>query len=73
MTSPRCFFGYWLWPVLDDETGALDYWDIHEHDDARGEGQPLAEGLSTLDDAKDWVRVRRHEDAFIRALDQRLS
>lgn len=54
--SPRTYFGYTLWSVLDDETGELDYWDIHDPDDPRGEGDPLAEGFTTLTEAQEWVR-----------------
>lgn len=30
MSSPRIVHRCILWPVLDDETGRVDYWEVHE-------------------------------------------
>ena len=66
--TAQLFMGYTLFPVLDDDTGALDYWDVHDKDDPKGEGEPLAFGFPTLIDAKQWVRQWAAEEHFINNL-----
>ena len=61
---------FWLWPVYDDDTGRLDYWDIHEPTDPRGEGNPIAEGLSTKADAQAWIRQHLRDTALERTLER---
>ena len=68
--SPRIYMGHTLFPVLDDETGQLDYWDVHHPLDPHGEGDPLAEGFSTLSDAQSWVRERKQQDRLMKAIDR---
>lgn len=68
MTSPRTYFGFTLWPVLDDDTGRVDYWDVHDRGDTDGEGDPIASLFSTCEQAKTWVRKERKERASLRSL-----
>jgi hypothetical protein len=30
MTTPRKHRGCLLWPILNDDTGQVDYWEVHE-------------------------------------------
>lgn len=68
MPTVYCYRRYWIWPVLDDD-GNLDYWDIHHPDDPDGEGDPEAQGLSTLADARAWITQRTRDEAWIGAID----
>lgn len=70
MISPRTFFGYTLWPVLNDDTGEVDYWDVHDFDDEHGEGDPIAEMFSTCELAKAWVRQRRRDERTVQLLER---
>ena len=68
--SPYRYRQHLIWPVLDDDTGALDYYDIHHPDDHNGNGDPIAEGLATLAEAKKWIDDYRNEQRWISALDR---
>lgn len=67
--SPEKYFGYWLYPVLDEDR-KLEYWDIHEPNDPHGEGEPAEQLFATKEDAKNWVKRRIRDDAFIGGLDR---
>lgn len=66
----RTYRGYHLCPVLNDETGKVDYWDVHDPEDPRCEGDPIGELLATLADAQQFVNALRRDDALIRAFDR---
>jgi hypothetical protein len=70
--SAYTYQGFTLWPVLDDDD-RLDYWDVHDPLDPRGEGDPLAEGLATLAEARAWVRAEVKERRWIIALDGHMA
>jgi len=72
VTSPHTYFGYTLWPVLDDDTGHVMFWDVHDRNDTNGNGEPIGSLFATIEDAKTWVRKWRRDEAFIRALDRLL-
>jgi len=72
MTTTR-YRKHHLWPVLDDDTGKLDYWDVHHPDDPHGEGDPIAEGFGTLAEAKAWLDQEITLRAGISLIDDILS
>lgn len=54
--SPRTYYGHLLWPVLDDDTGQVIGWDVHEHGDTDPCSEVAAELLPTLAAARAFVR-----------------
>ena len=70
MSPADRYLGFWLWPVLDDESGRIDYWDVHDPLDQHGEGEPVAWGFGTKAEAQAWVRQHRADNGWIELLDR---
>lgn len=73
MSTPTVttYMRHHVWPVLDDDTGRVDYYDVHHPDDPHGEGDPVGELFPTIAAAREYirdiVRAGTFEDAFFRA------
>jgi hypothetical protein len=75
MSTPTVttYMRHHVWPVLDDTTGRVDYYDVHHPDDAHGEGDPVAELLPTRADAHAWIRDHVRDMSIERAFDRMFS
>lgn len=73
MSTPTVttYMGHHVWPVLNDDTGRVDYYDVHHPDDPHGEDYPVADFFATRADARTWIRkhvqAMELERAFKRA------
>ncbi len=72
MSTPTVttYMRHHVWPVLNDDTGRVDYYDVHHPDDSHGEGDPVGELFATRADAHAWIRDRMRGIAFERAFDR---
>jgi len=70
MTESRTtYLGFTIWPVLnDDDQTIIDYYDIHQRGDTRGEGEPIA-SFNTRTECAAWIRHEANDLRFIHALD----
>ncbi len=63
------YLGFTIWPILnDDDPTIIDYYDIHQRNDERGEGDPIA-SFSTRTECAAWIRRESNDLKFINALD----
>lgn len=68
--SPQTYRRHLIWPVLNDDTNTVDYYDIHGPEDHNGNGEPIAEAINTIAEAKQWINERIHDERMIAALDR---
>jgi hypothetical protein len=65
--SPWKYLGWTIWPILDDETDEIIFYDIHEPGD-NGDGD--CDSLPNLEMARAEIRRQRKDYAIIAAFDR---
>lgn len=67
-TSPWKYLGYLIFPILDDETEQVIFYDIHEPGECSDDDP--TDSYADLDQAREFIRRHNRDRKFIRALDR---
>jgi hypothetical protein len=68
--SPWKYLGWTIWPILDDETDEIIFYDIHEPGD-NGDGD--CDSLPNLEMARAEIRRQRKENKWLAAFDRMMA